>query len=82
MRKLEAFFLLHPVVEEEAVEIVALHMEDEASVWWFKTLVHSKVSSFVEFAQRLVKTFDEEITNEEGLTSPWEDNCTNATALE
>ena len=58
MKKLEEFFLLHPVAEKEAVEIAALHMEDEAFVWWFKPLVHSRVSSFVEFSQGLIKTFD------------------------
>ena len=43
-----------------------LHMEDEASVWWFKPLVHSRVSSFAEFSQGLIKTFDEERTKEVG----------------
>ena len=40
VKKLEAFFLLHPVAKEEAVDIAALHMEGEASFWWFKPLVH------------------------------------------
>ena len=48
VKMLEAFLLLHPVAEKEEVEIVALHMEDEASVWWFKPLVHSRVSSVVD----------------------------------
>ena len=65
MKKLEAFFLLHPVEEEEAVEISALHMEGEASVWWFKPLVHSRVSSFEDFDQRLIQTFDGERKKEE-----------------
>ena len=54
VKKIEAFFLLHPVAEKEVVEIAALHMEDKASVWWFKPLVHSRVSSFSDFAKRLV----------------------------
>jgi len=71
------------VVEKEVVEVAVLHLEGEASVWWFKPLVHSRVSSFAEFSQGLITTFDEERTKEERLTSPWEDDCTNAaTALE
>ena len=65
VKKLEAFFLLHPVAEKEAVEIAALHMEGEASVWWFKTLVHSSVRSFEDFSQGLIQTFDGERTKEE-----------------
>ena len=35
VRKLEAFFLLHPVVEKKVVEISMLHLECEAHIWWF-----------------------------------------------
>ena len=31
-RKLDAFFLLHPVVEKEVVEIAALHFEGEVDI--------------------------------------------------
>ena len=31
-RKLDAFFLLHPVVEREALDIAALHLEGEANI--------------------------------------------------
>ena len=64
VKKLEAFFLLHLVAGKEEMEIAALHMEDEASIWWFKPLVHSRVSSFAEFTQGLITTFDEERTKE------------------
>ena len=83
MKKLEAFFLPHPVAEKEAVEIEALHMEDEASDWWFKPLVHSRVNYFAEFSQRLIQTFDGERTKAEKAIPPWEENRTNiVTALE
>ena len=82
-KKLEAILLLHPVAEKEAVVMAALYMEGETFVWWFKPLVHSRVSYFVVFAQRLIQTFDGEGTKEEKLTPPWEEDCTNAaTALE
>ena len=73
VKRLEAFFFLHPVAEEEAVEVAALHMEGEASVWWFKPLVHSRVSSFEDFAQRLIQTFDRERTKEEQPFSTMEE---------
>lgn len=83
VKKLEAFFLLHQVVEKEEVEIAALHMEGEAFVWWIKPLVHSRVSSFTEFSQRLIQTFDGERTKEEKFIPPGEEDCTNdVTTLE
>ena len=33
-RKLEAFFILHPMEEREAAEVVALHLEGEENAWW------------------------------------------------
>ena len=52
-RRLSAFFLLHLVVEKEVVEIVALHLEGEANIWWFNHLGHARVHTFAEFTQRL-----------------------------
>ena len=80
VRKLEAFFLLHPIVEEEAVEISVLHLEGEAYVWWCSHLIHARVKTFAEFTQRLIKTFDGERTKEEKLT-PLEELCPNAVTL-
>ena len=53
-KNLEAFFLLNPVVEREAVEVAALHLEGEANVWWFSHLSHARVTSFAKFTQRLI----------------------------
>ena len=58
MDKLYDFFQLHPLAEEEAIEIVALHIEGEANDWWFGRLKHERVTVYVEFTQRLVKRFD------------------------
>ena len=56
--KLDAFFLLHPVVEKEVVEIAALHLEGEANNWWFSHLSHVRVTAYADFTQRLIKKFD------------------------
>ena len=75
--------MLHPVAEKEAMEMAVLHMEDKTSVWWFKPLFHSRVSSFGDFSQGLIQTFDGGRTKEEKVIPPWEENCTNgATAWE
>ena len=79
---MEAFLLLHPMAEKEAVEMEALYLEEETYVWWFKPLVHSRVSYFAIFSQRLIQTFDVERTKEEKSIPPWEDKSTNiVTAL-
>ena len=54
VKKLEAFFLLHPIVDREALEIIALHLEGEAKNWWISHLSHTRVSTLVEFSQRLI----------------------------
>ena len=82
-RELEAFFLLHPVVEREAVEVAVLHLEGEANVWWFSHLSHARVNTFAEFTQRLIITFDREISDEKNPTPTWDETSTSAvTTLE
>ena len=58
VRKLEEFFLLHPVVEKEVVEMSVLHLEGEAHIWWFSHLSHARVSTLAKFSQNLIKKFD------------------------
>ena len=60
VRKLEAFFLLHPVAGKEAIEISALHLEGEAYDRWCSHLSHARVNTFAYFTQRLIQTFDGE----------------------
>ena len=57
VKNLEAFFLLHPVVDREAVEVAVLHLGGEASTWWFTHSSHTRVSTLVEFSQRLIRRF-------------------------
>ena len=80
VRKLEAFFLLHPVAGKEAIEISTLHLEGEAYVWWCIHLSHARVKTFSEFTQRLIQNFDRERTKEEELT-PLEELCPNTITL-
>ena len=54
---LDAFFLLHLVVEE-VVDIAELHLEGEVNIWWFSHLIHARVTAYEDFTQRLIKDFD------------------------
>ena len=55
--ELFTFFLKYPISEREAVEFVALHLEGEASDWWFNHLSHMKVYAYEDFILRLKKKF-------------------------
>ena len=68
--KLDAFFLLHPVVEKEFDEIVALHHEGEAKIWWFSHLSHARVTAYVDFTQTLIKKFDKKKSEEKRPSPP------------
>ena len=74
--KLEAFFLLHLVVEREAVEIATLHLEGEENVWWFSHLSHARVSTLSELSQRLIEAFGKERSEEERPSPPLEEAYT------
>ena len=50
--------MLHPVEEEEATEVAVLHLEGEATAWWCSHLSHTRVTSFSDFTQELIKTFN------------------------
>ena len=80
VRKLEAFFLLHPIVEKEVVEISVLHLDGEAYIWCFSHLSHARVQTFAEFTQGLIQTYGERENNEE-ITSPLEEACDNTVTL-
>ena len=77
-RNLDAFFLLHPVVEREAVEIATLHLEGEANIWWFSHLSHENVANFSYFTQRLIGKFGEDKSEEEEPSPLLEETCTSA----
>ena len=57
VKKLEAFFLLHPVVDRDAIEITVLHLEGEAKDCWISHLSHTRFSTLVDFSQRFVGRF-------------------------
>ena len=57
-RELDAFFILHPVAEEEVVHIAALHLLDEANDWWFGRMEHAKVTKYSDLFHKLRKEFD------------------------
>ena len=69
--KLDAFFLLHPVVEREVVEIAVLHLEGEENIWWFNHLSHTRVTAYANFTQRLIKKFNRRKPKEEKLPPPF-----------
>ena len=57
VKKLEDFFLLHPIVDREAVEVAAFHLEGEAKTWWFSHWDHARVSTLADFSQILIRRF-------------------------
>ena len=57
VKKLEDFFLLHPVVDREVVAIAALHLEGEAKAWWFSYGRHARVSTLADFSHTLIRLF-------------------------
>ena len=50
VKKLEAFFLLHPIVDREVVAISVLHLEREAKAWWYSHGRHARVSTLAAFS--------------------------------
>ena len=49
LQKLSVYNQLNPKVEEDALKIVILHIEGQASDWWFhgiRTLVHYQILSY------------------------------------
>ena len=68
--KLDAFFVLHPIVEREVVEIAALQLEGEANIWWFSHLSHAQVTTYVDFTQRMIKKFDKKKSEEKKPSPP------------
>eukprot|EP00253_Pinus_taeda_P016285 PITA_16285 len=61
VEKLDIYFQLNQILEEEAINVATLHMEGEAQDWWFHemvTLGHSTVTTYAEFTRRLMERFD------------------------
>ena len=75
VKKLEDFFLIHLVVDREAVKFAALHLEGEAKTWWFSHWDHARVSTLADFSQRLIRIFGQK---REEPSPPAEEAHTNA----
>ena len=59
--KVDTYFQLNPMPEEEAIKFAALHLEGVAHEWWHHGLVtlgHNQVTSYIEFTERLIDRFD------------------------
>ena len=61
IQKLDVYFQLNPMVEEDALKMAILHLEREANDQWFhgiKTLGHDQISSYEQYGIALVEKFD------------------------
>ena len=62
VNKLDTYFHLHQVSEEEALRVVALHLQWKAYAWWLfqsSSLKGRNISSYAIFTRRLVTRFDD-----------------------
>jgi hypothetical protein len=61
VQNLDTYFKLNPITESEAIKFTTLHLEGEAHEWWYHGLVtlgHNKITSYLEFTERLMEIFD------------------------
>lgn len=55
--KVDTYFQLNPILEEEEIMFATLHLEGVAQEWWhygLVTLSHNQVTSYIEFTKRLI----------------------------
>ena len=78
VKKLEAFFLLHPIVDRETISIAALHLDGEAKTWWFSHGMHARVSTLADFSQMLIRRFGK---RREETSPPAEEAHTSAVTI-
>jgi hypothetical protein len=61
VHNLDTYFKLNPMTESEAISFATLHLEGEAHEWWYHGLVtlgHNRITSYLEFTERLMERFD------------------------
>lgn len=61
VQKLDTYFQLNPVPEDEAIKYAALHLDVCAHEWWHHgmiTLGHDQIDSYAVFTERLIDRFD------------------------
>ena len=62
VQKLDVYFHLNPMVEEDALKMTILHLEGDVDEWWFhgqKTLVHDQVKIYGEFIDGVLERFEQ-----------------------
>ena len=61
VKKLDTYFQLNPMPEEEAIKYAAIHLDGLAHKWWHHGMVtmgHAHITLYVEFKERLIEHFD------------------------
>jgi hypothetical protein len=61
VQKMDTYLQLNPMTEVEAINIATLRLDGEAYEWWHHGLVtlgHANITSYVEFAQRVMDMFE------------------------
>ncbi len=56
--KADSYFQLNPMLEEEAIKFVALHLEGVAREWWHHstiTLGHDQINTYADFTEILIE---------------------------
>lgn len=68
LHQLQMYFTLSPnMIEEDAIPFASLHFEGDVLEWWQHGVIsqdYFHISSFDEFARRLVKRFDRKKEND------------------
>ena len=62
VQKLDVYFQLNPMLEEDALKMAILHLEGDANERWFhgmKTLGHNQVKTYGEFVDRVLERFEQ-----------------------
>jgi hypothetical protein len=62
VQKLDTYFKLNQMTESKAISFTTLHLEGEAHEWWHHGLVtlgHNRITSYMEFTERLMERFDQ-----------------------
>ena len=60
VQKLNMYFQLNPMPEEDAIKFAALHLEGLAHEWWnhgMITLGHNQITSYIDFTETLIERF-------------------------
>ena len=61
IQKLDTYFSLSPMAEDEAIKFAILHLEGLAHEWWHHDLVTQgfrQITTYAEFTQKLTERFD------------------------